>query len=82
MKEELHDDVRPSLEEPKPYGLVQGFRGLGWVVSAHCFFEQAADAGDAEAALREVAANVFCENPSAAVLQKLNLSRILGRLTE
>eukprot|EP00439_Symbiodinium_sp_Y106_P036609 s1900_g4.t1 len=50
LKEELHDDVRPSLE--------------------------AADAGDAEAALREVAANVFCENPSAAVLQKL---KMLGR---
>ncbi|CAE7706271.1 unnamed protein product [Symbiodinium sp. CCMP2456] len=37
---------------------------------------EAADAGDAEAALREVAANVFCENPSAAVLQNL---KMLGR---
>ncbi|OLQ15563.1 hypothetical protein AK812_SmicGene189 [Symbiodinium microadriaticum] len=37
---------------------------------------EAADAGDVEAALREVAANVFWENPSAAVLQKL---KMLGR---
>ena len=38
-------------------------------------FWQVADAGDAEAALREVAADTYCENPNGLLLRQLSLRK-------